>query len=560
METNSTANSQIVRRIYIILFVRLFLGLIFFCITFYFFWKNRVSVTNSEVAPFYIFSLLLLVFTFLGATTLKYFHNKALSINAACQIAFDVIAVSVFVCLSGGGLSPFATFYIPVILLASLLFGTRGALKTAAAVITMYLCLLLLQYNGYLCCKGLIVRNLKLHLQKSDIFYNFIVHSVTFLVSALVAGFFVDKWHTAETLLFSHIKKLRFLRYIHERILESVPSGVILTDNEGKILYANDSAINILESKLHTLINQNILTLLPDLKEAFLHYSNNSQEFPLILRNEVIYRIPGKNINKVIGCSLCGLREANELSGYIVVFQDITHIKKAEKQQRMLEDFKLVAKAAAEIAHNIKNPLGAISGAAQMLDKVITDTQSYEIKQLSKIIVRESDRLNDAVRTLLQMAKSAFTPPVPEKINLTEKAKEFVQSFLNKPNVKGKFNVEILDDGTEHFVLMDPSDLEIILWNLIDNACEVMDEGGTITVKIAEAGESNYVELTICDEGPGIPDDYKEHIFDPFFTSRPGGTGLGLNITLQLVSRSGGKISYETSPEGTCFKILLPRA
>ncbi len=558
MESEQVERSHITRRLYIVLFVRLVLGLVFFGISFSFFWKRGISVTSPEVVPFYIFSLLLLLFTALGAITLKYFYNKAILLYAACQICFDVIAVSVFVCLSGGGVSPFTTFYVPVVLLSSLLFGTRGAVKTAVAIVFLYLLILVFQLKGYLCCKGFISGG-SVSVREGDLGYNLVVHSVTFLLSAIVAGFFVDKWHAAEDLLVSHVKRLKFLRFLHERVLENIPSGVVLTDMSGKILYANDSAANILGIGKNKLRGKKILNLLPLIENDAVDKLGGTKKNSEIMRKEIVYKYPGQDEEKIIGCSFCELKGGGAFDGYILVFQDITHIKKVQKQQRTLEDFKLVAKAASEIAHNIKNPLGAISGAAQMLGETAEIKGLEDIKQLSKIIVKESDRLNNAIRTFMQVTKSAFKTPVPERLDIGLEVKRIIEAFSMRTEIRGRFNINLVCDGT-YYVLMDPQDLEVILWNLMENSCEAMENGGDITVSITSGSEESTVEISVCDEGPGIPEEYWDNIFEPFFTSKPKGTGLGLNITLQLVSRSNGKIYFDTSPDGTCFKVLLPVA
>ncbi len=558
MESDQVEKSQITRRLYIVLLIRLILGLIFFGISFSFFWKSGVPVTSPEIVPFYIFSLLLLLFTVLGAITLRYFYAKALSLYIVCQICFDIISVSVFVCLSGGGNSPFAAFYVPVVLLSSLLFGAKGAIRTAVAIVFLYFLILIFQLKGYLCCRGF-VSDGDVSIREGDLAYNFVVHSVTFLLSAVVAGFFVDKWYAAERLLLSHVKRLKFLRFLHERVLENIPSGVVLTDTLGRVLYANDSAVSILGVKKDELRKKKILNLLPAIKGDVLDNRDEMGRASRVIRKEIVYKPPGQDKKKIIGCSLCELKSADEFNGYILVFQDITHIKKIQKQQRTLEDFKLVAKAASEIAHNIKNPLGAISGAAQMLGETAKNVSYEEVKQLSKIIVKESDRLNDAIKTFMQVTKSAFKTPVPKRFDIGQEIERIVEAFSMRTEIRRKFNISLVCEGT-YYVSMDPYDLEIILWNLMENACEAMENGGNITVKVTSGNEANTVEISVCDEGPGIPDEHKENIFDPFFTSKPKGTGLGLNITLQLVSRSKGKIYFDTSPDGTCFKVLLPLA
>ncbi|MBW1974508.1 MAG: PAS domain S-box protein [Deltaproteobacteria bacterium] len=563
MQVSSDRRDDFIYHIYIVLLVRLFLGLVFFGLSFYLFWKSKIRITDPQIRPFYIFSLLLLVFTIAGAATLRRFYNKAITAYAACQIGFDVFAVSVFVCLSGGANSPFPSFYIPVVLLAALLFRIKGAIYTAIASILLFGSIVLLHYSKLSCC-GFVPESLApASISMSRTFYTLAVYSVTFLFSAISAGIAVDKWQETEAGLKNLANRFRRFRFMHELILEHVPSGVILCDQSGNVLYANRAAAFILEINRKELVGRDMRSIIPQLSDVIRKYGLGEHE---VLRREFLYKSPLGDASKIIGCSVCGVEEDGFPDAFVLVFQDITSLKKMEEEKRALEDFKLVAKATVEIAHNIKNPLGAISGAAQMLGDNISSlkysaggTVNDLCARLASIIQRESERLNDSVRLLMHMSRSAFKEPAPDVIDVSEEVSRILSLFEQYYRRRGEYRIGVdLAKGCR--ILIDPGDFEIIMWNLLENSCDAMPEGGEIfvSVKIGD-DDPNSVEILVKDTGPGVDPNIRSRIFEPFVSTKTDGSGLGLSIVNNLVKKAGGRIELLNSSEGAAFRIVFSR-
>ena len=262
--------------------------------------------------------------------------------------------------------------------------------------------------------------------------------------------------------------------------------------------------------------------------------------------NHVIYRI----IIMIIACFAVAI-----LSGILALQlkgakQELKiaheHLKRAEKMAAMDEMI-------SGIAHEIKNPLASLSGSIQLL-REDSKPGSYEDK-LMQIILRETDRLKNIVNDIRLFAK-----PSTHNAKVTRLApaiEDTVELFLNDPQCSQTIKVDIRLDP-DISVLIDPTHLKQILWNLLKNAAQAMGGQGDITI-VLKSHRGNRAYLTVADNGNGIPPDKISHIFDPFFTTKPDGTGLGLAIIHRIVDTYQGMIDVESSPgQGTIFSILLP--
>lgn len=221
------------------------------------------------------------------------------------------------------------------------------------------------------------------------------------------------------------------------------------------------------------------------------------------------------------------------------------HLKRVEKMAAMDEMI-------SGIAHEIKNPLASLSGSIQLLQED-TKAGSYEDK-LMQIILRETTRLKNIVNDIRVFAKPHTDKAVI--IKLADTIEETVELFLNDPKWNNKINLTLTLDK-EIKVLIDPSHLTQILWNLLKNAAQSIPDTGDIKIKLKEL-RNNRVYLTVEDTGVGINQKDSRHVFDPFYTTKPNGTGLGLSIIHRLIDTYNGMIDFESTPgKGTVFTVLL---
>lgn len=221
------------------------------------------------------------------------------------------------------------------------------------------------------------------------------------------------------------------------------------------------------------------------------------------------------------------------------------HLKRVEKMAAMDE-------VISGIAHEIKNPLASLSGSIQLL-REDTRSGSYEDK-LMQIILRETDRLKTIVNDIRLFSKP-HTGNVVE-IKMAEMIEETVRLFLNDPEWKPSIHLQLNLDK-DIAILFDPTHFTQILWNLLKNAVQSINEKGEITIRL-QSSRNNKVYLTIEDTGMGIQPKDSNHIFDPFFTTKPEGTGLGLSILHRLIDANNGMIDFESTPgKGTIFTVVF---
>lgn len=542
---------EIIRRLYLVLGMRLFLGLLFLAFVLVVHNVQKDLPPEYPLKALYVFSILLLAFTVIGGVTLRLFSERTLPLCAAFQIGFDIIAVFVFVCLSGGIHSPFAIFFVPVILLSSLVLGFKGGVCAALVATAAYGVMSLLQaYPRLLSPLGFTISTVKVAATRS--FSSFVTNGVTLIIVAITSGLLVEKWQGAESRVSLYVKRLALLRKLHQHIVEYIPSGIILADLYGRILYANKAAERILNIPAERIRGQRLDQLFPDLGEFIARLADG--QVGEIARSELTFRDPSRG-NLILGCSVSPVFEDTGIPRLLMVFQDITEVKQAEMDRRTMEELRLVATAASEIAHNVKNPLGAISGAAQMLrQEVASGGDGYMFERLASIIVRESERLDEAIRTLLFVSRSMLKAPEVVEIEVGEEVKRVLTTFcVKEPAYEVHFTGE---SGLT--VRMDRSHLEILIWTLLENAVDAMPGGGKVFVDLKRSADGRWVEIHVYDEGPGVPVEDIEGLFRPFFTTKPAGTGLGLYIARQYARRAGGDLEYVPEERGAHFCIRLP--
>ena len=210
---------------------------------------------------------------------------------------------------------------------------------------------------------------------------------------------------------------------------------------------------------------------------------------------------------------------------------------------------------AAGMAHEIRTPLGIVKSSAQILGRAAAagDERSRE---LVGMIVEEVDRLDRVVAGLLELARPQ--PPVLEDVPLAAPLRRAADLLAGQADERGIKIVRSLE-GPTPAARCDPDQVYQICLNLILNALQILAPGGVIELRTFAAGAS--VGFEVRDDGPGMPAEVREHLFTPFFTRRPGGTGLGLALVQRLVQARHGSISVETAPgRGACFRVTLPAA
>ena len=233
--------------------------------------------------------------------------------------------------------------------------------------------------------------------------------------------------------------------------------------------------------------------------------------------------------------------------------------RKSQNELRTLEDhlervekMAYMGEMAAGLAHEIKNPLASLGGSIQLLKEDLRYDSDHE--RLMEIILRETDRLSTLVSDFLFFAK----PPAgqPEKVHL-ETAIQEVTSLFEKDTINTRDIQMQKTLSPDCWVLIDPTHLSQILWNLLLNAAEAIDREGHIAIKTLPS-KARQIEIQICDDGCGMEPEVTQSIFDPFFTTKSDGTGLGLSITHRILGSYNSRLEVSSlSKKGTTFKFKL---
>jgi two-component system sensor histidine kinase PilS (NtrC family) len=233
--------------------------------------------------------------------------------------------------------------------------------------------------------------------------------------------------------------------------------------------------------------------------------------------------------------------------------EDLSMIRQMEARMRQADRLATLGRMAANIAHEIRNPLASLTGAIEALTGVAPVDEERE--RLSQIVLRESDRLNDILRNFLEYARPA--PLALERVNVAETLDEILVLLEHGPLPAG---VKVVRDFVPDLVWrVDPQQFRQALWNLCLNAVEAMPEGGELLV--GAAAHQGQLEVWVSDSGEGITPDDASHIFEPFFSTKAGGSGLGLALVHRIVTEHGGHVDLRSGPGfGTTFTLTLPHA
>jgi len=351
-------------------------------------------------------------------------------------------------------------------------------------------------------------------------------------------------------------KTLNEMKVYTSKLLETMDNAVISVDIKGNIKTFNVKSEEIFDKKREEVLNKDCqkvlnLNILGEsiFKKCLLEKKNISQE--MILEEKGIKK-------KTLDLNASFLTdESGEITGVVAVIRDITEIKDLNEEVARHKRLAALGKLSAGIAHEIRNPLSSIRGLAQFVYNSFS--QADERKEDLNTIIQEVDRLNTLVVQVLDFAKLKKPNLIPFSLNdLIGKMTELFQLEIKDKQIK--FNLELSPDISQ--IHADEDQVRQIFMNIIINAIQAIQVKGEIKIKTEKTllrGEP-VIRLTIEDSGDGIPEKDLSQIFDPFFSTKEKGSGLGLSIVYKLIEAHQGEIKVESKEgEGTKFIIFLPQ-
>ncbi|GBC99822.1 Sensor protein ZraS [bacterium HR17] len=357
-------------------------------------------------------------------------------------------------------------------------------------------------------------------------------------------------------------KELQALTEFTEAVLHRIPSAVLVTNGQGRIVWANQSAFRLLrEWHLATdgspsLLGQSGLTLLPDLSAVWAQLASVLKDGQVRAFARLPVNTPSGR--KTVRCTLAPLRRPDADEAVLIV-DDIT--SEEQWQQQLVQSEKLAAlgQLSAGIAHELRNPLSAISTATYCLTQALSEQNalSEPAQRYLTVIQRNVERAQRIITSVLAFARPSQAEAVPTDLNeLVDAALDIIAKEAERRNIVIRTALTPLP-----LVRCRPDAIKQAVLNILLNAVQAMPDGGTLTVCTEHDAIAKQVRLIIADTGHGIPPEHLQRIFDPFFTTKPPGegTGLGLSIARTAIEADGGRILVESEiGKGSVFTIVLP--
>jgi two-component system sensor histidine kinase PilS (NtrC family) len=510
------------------------------------------SPGSLPIDPFFFVIGLTYALTVAYSLALKFIERYPWLVDV--QFACDAFIVSALVHVTGGVTSYFASLYTLPIIAASVIQSWRGGFTVAILSSVIYSGIAGAQYSA----NPIFPLPLDVQLPPSRIaLFTVGLNVFGFVAVAALGGYLAEGLRRADAKLAQASNELADLQAFSQHVISSLTSGLTTTDMTGVVMTFNRAAEAITGLSAREVIGRDVAEVLqfpPELKGLFGHAEGESERRRRVPRMEIGFRRgDGRQIE--LGFSGAPLMTPRGETGFILTFQDVTDARKQEREARVQQRLAAVGEMAAGIAHEIRNPLASMSGSLQILrqELPLTDEQG----QLMDIVLRESERLNDTIRSFLAYARpqrQAMT-----EVDLCQIITDTARLLENSPELHETHSIAVDVPNDDVTLRADEGQIRQIVWNLATNGLRAMPSGGRLTLSVANDTRGSHVAIAVSDEGVGIAPDELDGIFQPFRGAFSRGTGLGLSIVHRIVSDYGGEIGVtSTKGKGTTVRVQFP--
>jgi two-component system sensor histidine kinase PilS (NtrC family) len=509
---------------------------------------------SFAVDPFFFLIGLTYALTITYALTVRYVDDYRWLVDV--QLAGDALTVSAFIYVTGGITSYFTSLYVLPIVAASTVQFRRGGMLVATFSTVLYVGLVVAQY---LVAAGLLndpwLTRYALALPSPSVArYTVALNVFGFFAVALLSGSLADSLKSAGARLQQASTQIADLRALNQHVIDSLPSGLATTDQSDRILSFNRAAQAITGVSFQSAVGRPIgeVMQLPAPVNAAIHHGLRE---PGTHRHEFWFRSPDGRGDIEVGLSATHLETPGGRAGFLFTFQDVTSIKKLERDAAIQQRLAAVGEMAAGIAHEIRNPLASMSGSIQILRQELP--LSAEQEQLMDIVLRESERLNTTIRSFLAYARPQRFQI--QRFDVRRALNDAALLLRNSAEVQDSHEIVLDVPPGELWYEADEGQIKQIIWNLATNGLRAMPDGGRLRLTGAMDPASEGVTLTVEDEGIGIPAGELEGLFQPFNGRFAKGSGLGLAIVHRIVADYHGEIRVNSQQGvGTSVSVRLP--
>ncbi|QPJ65115.1 MAG: PAS domain S-box protein [Candidatus Nitrohelix vancouverensis] len=494
---------------------------------------------------------------------LFYKYCRRLYWVASVQSVGDLLIVSGLLYATGGIDSPLSFLYLFVIIATSALLPRAASFLVASGASIIYGLLVDLQYFDLIEPVSLFAEA-HVSFESGFGFYIIALNIASFYAVAYLASILSHRLRLIKEELALKDIDLQELQEFNQKIIQNMGNGLLATDQEGRVTSINRAGEETLGCRSVDVMAMHCYEVLPLPGLEDLIRSSRSVSFPLELLGKFMRR-DGQEI--FVRAKVSRLEEHEDPEsgkGFIVVFEDQTAMSEMQEKISQAEQMAAVGRMSAGLAHEIRNPLASLSGSIQVLNEGLKLDAVYQ--KLMGIVITETERLNSIVSDFLNYSQ----PPKNRKsrININTLVQDVI--ILMKNSVDYRPAIQITWDRLESgsFVMADGLQIRQILWNLCINALHAMKDEGELRISLQwtknfkvykQSTIKEGLLLSIKDTGCGIPKEQLKSIYDPFYTTKDDGVGLGLATVYQIVQQAGGTIEVESEPgEGTLFRVFLP--
>jgi two-component system, NtrC family, sensor histidine kinase PilS len=458
----------------------------------------------------------------------------------------DTALVTAVVAATGGPRSIFTFLYVLGVTATCVLLSRTRGLAIAAVSIALYTGIVLVRTVLPL-IQFFDAPQETTALEVVTMFLN----AATLLVVAILAGGLGEQYRATRQELETRQKDLRDLQAFKDLVFQSVGTGLIALDLEHRVTAFNHAAEEITGVAAPHAIGRAWSSLIGSVIPLEPIESVIAANPRASTRHEAVLRRPD-GTSVPVRMTFSALRSGEgERLGLISACEDLSAIREMESRMRQADRLATVGRMAANIAHEIRNPLASLTGAIEVLTSPLTADDARE--RLSQIVAHESERLNHIIKNFLEYAR-----PAPLSIATFDVAAAAEEVLLLLEHRTSSGSLKVIREFVPSIPwAVDAQQFRQILWNLCLNAVEAMPEGGELRVSVSVRGAT--LEVAVSDTGDGIAAADVSHVFEPFFSTKPEGTGLGLALVHRIVQDHGGEIDVRSAPGlGTTFTLTLP--
>ncbi|MBN2587040.1 MAG: hypothetical protein JXA64_03970 [Candidatus Fermentibacteraceae bacterium] len=463
----------------------------------------------------------------------------------------DSVLVAALISMAGGFDGPFTAIFFIHTITAGFYLGIRGGVTVAVTDSVMLAAL------AYLTISGLLVPSpggssidkimkavpYQVSFQYSLLFVTIYAGFLT--ITGLVSGYLSQHLLLEKGRADGILRQLRDARTMSREILESLSDGILVIDNSGVPVSINNAGKEILgldDEWRQTVDDTDIYTML--------------REFQLTVDMPPVVEVSIDD--RVVECRMgTFLDNDGNSAGALVAMTDITETFELKRRLQEQEKLAAIGRLSSTLAHEIRNPLASMSGAAHILQMGTLDWRKTD--RMTELISHQARRISEIIEGYLELSRNnavAYSNPVSLEAVVNEAVEVARQGFGSQTSIETRIEGNFIVFGNQARLVQ-------LLSNVLRNSAEVLgtDPNGRITVSLSRSALEGMAELRIDDNGPGIPDEVRVQMFDPFFTTKKEGTGLGLFVARKVARDHRGRMEMESTPgEGTTVRVSLPVA